>query len=216
MKRCRRKEQSLLSAANSINVYFSLPDVKSERLPREKGEKWQMNWMENHCWMDAAGWRTCCCATLITDNIRLLTSSVFSFLLSFANPGGKDVTRRLPHAYTLLLSPPSLSLSLSFGDIIVRTVMDVQPDNGKHVKKSTSQKLEDQKKVKRCYRLLSCRWRCGRTCLFVYLPIFIPLLHWRWRSWLNCSCTIHQDCTMGAGLSGVGGAGFLAGYFSID
>lgn len=36
--------------------------------------------------------------------------------------------------------------------------MDVQPDSGKHVKKSTSQKLEDQKKVKCCSLLLPLRW----------------------------------------------------------
>lgn len=149
----------------------------------------------------------------ITSDFSPPLSSLFSsHLLILEEKMWPDASLAPTHSFCLL----PRSLSLSFGDIIVRTVMDVQPDNGKHVKKSTSQKLEDQKKVKCCSRLLSCRWRCGRTCLFVYLPIFIPLLHWSWRSWLNCSCTVHRDCTMGAGLSGVGGAGFLAGYFSID
>lgn len=45
---------------------------------------------------------------------------------------------------------PLLSLShlVSLGDITTLTGMDVPPETSKHVKKSTSQKLEDQKKVR--------------------------------------------------------------------
>lgn len=112
-------------------------------------------------WMDAGGWRTC--AALIADNISLLASLLLSFLFSRLLISEEKMWLKASLTPTLSFSllPRSLALSLSFGDIIVLTVMDVQPDNGKHVKKSTSQKLEDQKKVKCCFPLCFCRQGWG-------------------------------------------------------
>lgn len=93
--------------------------------------------------------------------------------------------------------------------------MDVQPDSPKHVKKSTSQKLEDQKKVKCCSLLLpQAEAADGFVSSFIFLyPVIVSLF-------FSVAFMIKlQDCNMrarhgwsvgGAPVWSVGGAPVLS------